>query len=54
MSTKAYVTLLVFIGSIIGGYIPTFFGVSVFSFWGVITSAIGGIIGIWIGLKLGD
>jgi hypothetical protein len=54
MSTKSWVTLLVIIGSIIGGYIPTLFGVSILSLWGLIASAIGGIIGIWIGLKLGD
>jgi len=54
MSRKAWVTLFVFVGSIVGGYIPTLFGLSVFSLWGLLTSALGGLIGIWIGLKLGD
>lgn len=42
------------IGSIIGGYIPVLFGASALSMWGLLTGAIGGVIGIWIGLKLGD
>jgi hypothetical protein len=52
MSPKATVTITVFIGSIIGGYIPVLLGMSFLSMWGLVTSAIGGIIGIWIGMKI--
>jgi uncharacterized membrane protein YeaQ/YmgE (transglycosylase-associated protein family) len=54
MSTKAWVTVCVLIGSIIGGYLPVLWGYSAFSMTSLITSAIGGIVGIWIGLKLGN
>lgn len=54
MSTKGWVTILVIVGSLVGGYIPTFFGKDIFSFWGILTSGIGGIVGILIGLKLGE
>jgi hypothetical protein len=54
MSKKSWVIICLLIGSVIGGYIPTFFGASVFSFTSLITSAIGGIAGIWIGMKFGD
>ncbi|MEK9207247.1 MAG: hypothetical protein AAB922_02115 [Patescibacteria group bacterium] len=51
MSTKAWVTIWVLAGSIIGGYVPVIFGVSAFSFTSLLTSAIGGIIGVFIGIK---
>lgn len=53
MSTKTIVWISVFIFSFIGGYIPTFFGNSLFSMWSILANGIGGIFGIWIGLKLG-
>ncbi len=43
-----------FVGSIIGGYIPTFFGVGMLSYTSILTSGVGAIIGIWIGYKLGN
>ncbi len=42
------------VGSIIGGYIPTLFGVSLISYTSVLLSGIGSIIGIWIGYKLSN
>ncbi|MCX6795179.1 MAG: hypothetical protein NT165_00355 [Candidatus Falkowbacteria bacterium] len=35
-------------GSIIGAYIPTFFGAGVFSFASAICGALGGLLGIWL------
>lgn len=52
MSSKSLVYLFMFIGSSIGGYIPTLFGVSLLSLIPVITSGIGGAIGVYIGYKL--
>jgi uncharacterized membrane protein YeaQ/YmgE (transglycosylase-associated protein family) len=43
-----------FVGSVVGGYIPTLWGESMMSFSSVILSAVFAIIGIWIGNKLGD
>lgn len=39
------------VGSIVGGYIPTFFGIDSFSLIPVFTSAIGALIGIWLVFK---
>ena len=52
MSQKAVIMTLMTLGSIIGGYVPALFGADAFSFWGLITSAIGGIAGIWVGYKI--
>lgn len=54
MNRKSLVTIGMIIGSIVGGYLPTLFGVSAFSYTSVLSSGIGGILGIWIGYKLGD
>ncbi|MBI3486154.1 hypothetical protein HY025_04415 [Candidatus Daviesbacteria bacterium] len=54
MSTKALVMIGMTVGSLIGSYVPVIFGVSAFSFTSIVTGAIGGFIGIWIGFKLGN
>ena len=52
MSSKKLVYLGVIIGSFVGGYVPSLWGADFFSMSGVFTTAIGGIIGIWLGFKL--
>ena len=52
MSKKGTVMLGMVVGSTIGGYLPILFGVSAFSFTSLITGFIGGILGIWIGVKI--
>lgn len=43
-----------FVGSAIGGFLPTLWGDnSFFSFSGVVLTAVGGMAGIYIGFKLG-
>jgi len=49
---KKIVMLAMLVGSIIGGYIPTFWGASVFSMSSVICGGVGGISGIWLSFKL--
>lgn len=52
MSQKSLIYLLMFVGSSVGGYIPTLFGVNFLSAIPLITSAVGGIIGVYIGYRL--
>lgn len=53
MERNTFILLTTTIGSIIGGYIPSLWNASLFSFSGVLLSALGGICGIWIGYTLG-
>lgn len=48
------VILGMIVGSIIGGYLPSFFGINMFSYTSVVISGIGAILGVWIGYKLGE
>ena len=52
MSAKVAVMLGMIVGSSVGGYAPILIGISPFSFTSLLTSAIGGIIGIVIAYKL--
>lgn len=52
MSQKSAVITGMIIGSIIGGYVPMLWGASFLSYWGIVTSTIGGVLGIYIGYKL--
>ncbi len=54
MSTKTLIWIFVSVGSIVGGYIPALWGDSVFSYASLIGSGIGGILGIFIAIKIGD
>lgn len=54
MTTKTCVWIGLFIGSTIGSYLPSLFGIGIFSGWSIILSAAGGIAGIWIGFRLGE
>lgn len=40
------------VGSAIGGYVPVLWGGSLFSLSSVLLTALGGLAGIWAGLKL--
>jgi hypothetical protein len=44
----------IFVGSTIGGLIPELWHASAFSYTSVLFSGIGGLAGLWIGLKLGN
>lgn len=49
---RKLVMICMFIGTAIGGYIPTFFGADVFSFSSILGTVIGGFLGIWLANKL--
>ncbi len=42
------------IGSTLGGYIPTLFGVDSLSYTSLFCAFIGGILGIWVTFKLSN
>ena len=54
MERKKLIWLRLFVGSTVGGFIPSLWGSDLISMSGVIGSAIGGIIGIWLGFRLGE
>lgn len=54
MSSKTLIWLGLFVGSTIGGMIPSLWGAGFLTYSSVLLTAVGGLIGIWIGFKLGN
>lgn len=54
MNSRSLIWLGLFLGSAIGGYIPTLWGDNFFSLSSVVLSGICAVIGVWIGFKLSD
>ena len=54
MEKNKLVWIGLFIGSSVGGFLPSLWDSSLISMAGIFGSAIGGIIGIWAGWKLGE
>jgi len=54
MNSKTLVSIGLFIGSTAGGYIPALLGVDIFSYWSLLGTLIGGILGVIIGWKLSN
>ncbi len=52
MSRKSLVMLGMVVGSTAGGWLPMMFGVGAFSLTAIITTAVGGLLGVWIAFKL--
>jgi hypothetical protein len=52
MSRKTLIWLGLGVGSTVGGILPSLWGAGMFSFSAVVLSAVGGLAGIWAGLKL--
>ncbi len=52
MESKNAAYIGMFVGGIIGGYIPALWGDGLFSFASIIGNAVGAIIGIWVMFKL--
>lgn len=52
MESKKVIYLSMVIGSLVGGYIPLLWDASLFSVSGVLFTALGGFLGIWLGNKI--
>ncbi|MCL4397747.1 hypothetical protein M1403_01830 [Patescibacteria group bacterium] len=51
MPNKSLIMLGMAVGSTIGGYVPVLLGADFLSFWGIIGSIIGGLLGIYLAYK---
>lgn len=49
---KRLIWLGVGVGSTLGAFVPTWFGVSTFSFTSLFGAFVGGILGIWLAVKI--
>ena len=54
MGSNSLVWLGMFVGSAVGGFLPSLWGADVFSFSSILLTAVGGLAGIWVGFKLKD
>ncbi len=54
MNSKSLIWLFLIIGSTVGSFIPELWGAGFLSMSSVLLSAVGGIVGIWIGFKLSN
>ncbi len=52
MSDKQLIWLGAFVGSTAGGFLPLLWHASLLSVSGIICSAIGGLLGIWLAWKM--
>jgi uncharacterized membrane protein YeaQ/YmgE (transglycosylase-associated protein family) len=52
MNKKRAIYFGMFVGGLIGGYIPVLFGANSFSFASIVGNAVGAIIGIYVVFKL--
>ena len=52
MESKNAIYFGMFVGGLVGGYIPALWGASLFSFASIIGNALGAIFGIWVMFKL--
>jgi hypothetical protein len=50
--TKKFIMLGMVVGSLVGSYIPSIWGGSVFSMSSIFFAAVGGLAGIWVSYKI--
>lgn len=51
---KGLIMLMSGVGGTIGGYLPVILGAGELSGWSILGGLIGGVVGIWAGIKLSD
>ena len=42
-----------FVGSMVGGWVPAIWHAGMFSLWSIVLSMVGGLAGIWVAWRLG-
>jgi hypothetical protein len=52
MNTRQIILTATLVGTTIGSFIPTLWGDSFLSMWSVVLTAVGGLVGIYIGYKI--
>ena len=52
MGSKTLIWIGLFVGSTIGGFIPSLWGAGFFSLWSMLFSTLGALAGIWAGYQL--
>ncbi|MBI3589080.1 MAG: hypothetical protein HY093_01545 [Candidatus Liptonbacteria bacterium] len=52
MSSKSIIWLGMIVGSTVGSFVPALWGSGVFSYSSLFFSALGGVVGIWLGFRL--
>ena len=52
MESKGLIRLGMFVGAMIGGYVPVLWGSAYFSIASIFFSAVGAIVGIWVAFKI--
>jgi hypothetical protein len=52
MPSRPFLWFAIFVGSAVGGFIPQMWGDGILSYWSVLLSGIGAIVGMWIAFKI--
>jgi hypothetical protein len=51
---RSPIYLCAMLGMFVGGYVPTLWGASSFSLSSLLLSGVGGVAGVWFGVRLAD
>jgi len=54
VTKKTLIWIGLTVGSLAGGYLPVLWGGDAISFSSIILSAVGGVLGIWLGYRFGE
>lgn len=54
LMNKALLFLMITIGGLIGGWLPTLFGADGFSMWSILGSGAGSVIGVFVAYKISN
>ena len=49
---RSVIGLCILVGSTVGGYVPVLWGSSSFSVTSLLFGAVGGVVGVWVGIRL--